>query len=473
MPRHTARQTDKGLWTQEDLTAALKAIRSGEISKNEAHKRFRIGRATLDRYLKSSRGGEALKISMKTKNMVFTEAEEEALARYAIECSRMFYGLTINELQRVAYQFAKANKRPCPSSWERDGCAGKDWALGFRSRRGLSLRTPENTSLARAAAFNPTNVGLFHTAYSSALARGSFQAANIWNLDETGVSTVTKPQRVITCRGERHVGCITSAERGVTVTMCACINAAGRALAPVLIYPRVRIQPHFARLAPPGSLALAQPTGWMTREIFPEVLEHFFDQMACSLEQPNILLFDNHSSHMTLEVVTLARQRGVIIVTFPAHCSHRMQPLDVGVFGPWKTYYAEAVQRWHQEHPGKILTIHEIEPLVTEAFGKAFTIPNIVNSFRAAGVWPVDANVFTDADFMSARPTAFDNPTNEEAARELEIPSTSGSRLINPEEIRPFPQIGRQAARGRGRAKRVPVVLTSTPEKNKLKKKKT
>ena len=51
------------------------------------------------------------------------------------------------------------------------------------------------------------------------LARGYFEAVNIWNLDEIGVSTVIKPQRVITPRGERQESCITSAEQGITVTI--------------------------------------------------------------------------------------------------------------------------------------------------------------------------------------------------------------------------------------------------------------
>ena len=141
-----------------------------------------------------------------------------------------------------------------------------------------------------------------------------------------------------------------------------------------------------------------------------------------------------------------------------------MQPLDVGVLGPWKTYYAEAVRQWHQTYPGKTLTIHEIEPLVTEAFGRAFTIPNIVNSFRATGMWPVNANVFTDADFISAQPTDFGHSTDEDTTRQSEMSSTSGLRVVSPQEIRPFPHTERRVTGGRGRAKRMPVVLFITGE---------
>lgn len=86
-----------------------------------------------------------------------------------------------------------------------------------------------------------------------------------------------------------------------------------------------------------------------------------------------------------------------MIVTLPAHCSHKLQPLDVGVLGPWKTYQAEAVRLWHQVHPGSTLTIHDMGELIDQAFGKAFTIPSIVNAFRRTGLWPVNRDVFADA----------------------------------------------------------------------------
>ena len=89
---------------------------------------------------------------------------------------------------------------------------------------------------------------------------------------------------------------------------------------------------------------------------------------------------------MTLDVVIKARERGVVIVTLPAHCSHRLQPLDISVLGPWKTYFADAVRRWHLEHPATPLTIHDLSPLVSDTFGKAFTIPSIANGFRKSGI---------------------------------------------------------------------------------------
>ena len=479
MPRQSKRRTSIGRFSEEDLNAAITGVREKRISKKEASKTYNIGRATLNRYLIRNPDDQRVKkISRSAAHTVFTAHEETDLAEYVRQCSKMYYGLTMKDLQHLAFSFGHANQKVMPASWMSNHMAGSDWAAGFRKRHDLSLRLPENTSVARAVAFNMTNVNLFHDALDAALTKAEFSAASVWNLDETCVSTVTKPTRVVSPRGERQVGQIVSSERGVTITMCACVNASGRALAPALIFPRARVLEHWGRNAPPESLILANPSGWMLSEIFPAVLDHFFNQMAASPDNPQLLVYDNHSSHITLEAVTLARSRGVVIVTLPAHCSHRMQPLDVGVLGPWKRYYADAVRKWHQAHPGATLTIHDVSELVNEAFGRAFSIPSIVNAFRVTGIWPPNRATFTDADYMGAAPTAAAEEKEGKLRTEKDVgndsipgPSTSEEHVtsyVSPKEVRPFPNANRRVGGGRGRQKRLPVVLTSSPQKDKI-----
>jgi hypothetical protein len=45
-----------------------------------------------------------------------------------------------------------------------------------------------------------------------------------------------------------------------------------------------------------------------------------------------LLLMDNHESH----VLIAARENGIILLTFPPHTSHKLQPLERCVFGPFK-----------------------------------------------------------------------------------------------------------------------------------------
>jgi hypothetical protein len=88
--------------------------------------------------------------------------------------------------------------------------------------------------------------------------------------------------------------------------------------------------------APTDSLGLSNKSGWMTGMLFVEVLRHRRSATNCSIENPILLLMDNHESHISIETIEFCRDNGITILTFPPHCSHKLQPLDVGVFEPFK-----------------------------------------------------------------------------------------------------------------------------------------
>lgn len=60
----------------------------------------------------------------------------------------------------------------------------------------------------------------------------------IYNLDESGITTVQKVPKIVSEKGAEQVGQVTSQERGELITICGVISASGRALPPVIIFPR-------------------------------------------------------------------------------------------------------------------------------------------------------------------------------------------------------------------------------------------
>ncbi|XP_074039970.1 uncharacterized protein [Leptinotarsa decemlineata] len=338
-----------GATSKEAMARAVRLILDENHSLRQAGEICGIKFQTLARYVKRAKNkpGENVRMEPNYANrQVFSEEDERMLAEYIITCSQMAYGLTTEGVKKLAYQFAIANNRRIPESWKANKIAGCEWLRSFRKRRGnLSIRQPEQCSLSRLTSFNEFNVKTFYSNLRSILEKNEKlkNPSRIYNLDETSTATVQKPKKVVAAKGVKQISHCTSGERGVLVTTCAIISASGNHIPPAMVYPRKNYKKRMILGAPPGTLGLANPSGWMTVELFVQVLEHFIEHSGSSKENPSLLIYDNHKSHISVEVVNLARNNGVSILTLPPHSSNKMQPLDLAVFGPFKAYYYSAI----------------------------------------------------------------------------------------------------------------------------------
>ena len=76
------------------------------------------------------------------------------------------------------------------------------------------------------------------------------------------------------------------------------------------------------------------------------------------------------------------------MLTIPPKTSHRLQPLEVSVFGPFKRNYNKAINNWMRTYPGKTLTIYEVLALVKEAQICALVQRNILSGLKSLKVGP-------------------------------------------------------------------------------------
>lgn len=211
------------------------------------------------------------------------------------------------------------------------------------------------------------------------------------------------------------MGTVTSAERGETVTAVVCVSAAGSYMPPMLIFPRKRMRQEFQTGLSPGSWAEVHPSGWINKSLFLSWFKKFIDFAKPSKTSPVLLLFDGQKSHTTnLDVIDLAREKGVILLCFPPHSSHRLQPLDVSFFRPLSKHYEDAVRKWLQNNPGRVVELFQIAALFGEAFIQSANMSTAIDGFKKSGAWPVDMNIFTEADFLSVDPTDIALSANKE-----------------------------------------------------------
>lgn len=385
-------------------TAVQKVLDGWSI--RAAAKNHNICHQTLKRYVAKLRNAqENAEIKYEpnyTIRKVFSDELEALLKEYIIKACKLHHGLTRTDVQKLAYQLAISNNLTFPAQWEKNKMAGEDWLNGFRRRHpSISIRKPEGTSLSRATAFNETNVKEFFDNLAQAYQRIKDISANdIYNLDETALTTVHNPPKVLGPKGQKQVGQITSGERGVLVTACCIINAAGQAVPPYLIFPRVNFKPHMLNGAPNGAGGNANKSGWVNSVIFIDILKHFVKFVKCTEDKPVLLIMDNHESHISIGSLEYAKRNGIILLTLPPHTSGKLQPLDKTVYKSLKTNYNIVCNEWMISNPSRTITIYDIAGLFGIAYLKAFSPENIINGFKYTGIWPINRHIFTEDDFL-------------------------------------------------------------------------
>lgn len=498
MPRVRKRTTERGI-SQELMERAVNLVIQEQRSIRSVAKDLDICHVSLSRYCKQQKeshkpGSTAVAptTGYKPHTRVFNDDQELLLETYLKSAADLYYGLTTRDVRKLAFECARRYYLKMPSKWSEMELAGVDWLDGFMKRhRSLSIRCPEATSLARAMNFNKPNVSRFFDNLASVLDANAIEPQNIYNVDETGVTTVQAPGKIIATKGRKQVGAITSAERGTLVTVCFAVSATGNSVPPMFIFPRKIYKDFFVRDGPVGCIGAANGSGWMQELQFITFIEHFHKHVRPSKEDKVLLLLDNHDSHLSISVIDFCRDNGIVLLSFPPHCSHRLQPLDKSVYGPFKKAINNASDAWMKNHPGQRMTIYDIPGLVRVALPQAGTPANIAAGFRSTGISPFNRDIFTELDYAPASVTdvqPLSETTTEDHQDEtdlamhqvegetvdlqddsrqelLAVPSTSQAGQFSPDTVRPLQKAVRRPTSTRGRKGKQSAVLTSTPAK--------
>lgn len=258
-------------WDREAMKSAITAVRNKEMGYKAASKTFSVPRATLKDYIKKGEGKSAEELIGKSigRKPVFSRELEAELVTYCKDMENHYYGLTLNDLRRMAFQLAIRNNVAHPFSFGKK-TAGRKWLRLFLQRHPtLSTRTPQSLSLARVQGFNEESVKLFFSILKPELDRIQFNPVKVFNVDETGITVVQhKVRKIVAMKGKKSVHKLSSAERGALVTIVMCMSASGTFVPPLMIFPRKLMKNELMDGAPPGSIGAANESGWITSDLF-------------------------------------------------------------------------------------------------------------------------------------------------------------------------------------------------------------
>lgn len=448
MPNVYKRKTNKGSWTEDDLSSAVSAIKNGSLSIRAASKRFKIPESTLRHRMKKN---DFTKRTLGPDGQLGLETEEK-LALHIIKLQSVGFAPTQKNVRMLAYNLAET--LGIKHTFNKDHkTAGKVWFSSFMRRHpNLSVRKAQGISRARTEGMNREEVKSYFDLLTSILTENNLldKPNCIWNCDEIGVQLNNEPGKVIAQKGSKDVHVVTSAEKGETVTIMACCNAEGQFLPPFCIFKGVYAKPQYIKDAPPGTvIKMRRESAYINSELFMEwISEHFIPRKSPG---KHLLILDGHASHMNCpNMLQKAYDNDIIILCLPSHTTHYLQPLDRVVFKPLKTYFKDACKKLVTSccGTGKI-SREDFGHLLNLSWPRAATVQLGVAAFRATGIHPLNIDVIPDYAYLlhcdqdvnqivpdptTLQPTltSVNNPVSENTEPPISIQSSQSNHLIPP-----------------------------------------
>ncbi|CAB3262426.1 unnamed protein product [Arctia plantaginis] len=392
MKRSQKRKRGSG-WSQTDLQNALDDIKNNRISERAAALKYNIPRRTLKNHIKS--GSVVKRLGRKA---VFTDTQEKELVERIKKFSNIGMPLTPKIIRKQAYLFCKRNNIKNPFS-DKKSTAGKKWLYNFLVlNKDISQRKAQFMNPARAQKLNKHIVDKHFKAI-----REIYDELNIdqhperlYNVDEKGCRlTIHRQKKVLAGRGSRRVHLIAQ-EHAENVTIAPCVNATGNAIPPMIVFKGKRLREEFLENLPAGSLVKMTPKGSMTTELFVEFIEHL-----AKYKSPGkcLLIFDGASSHLDYKIVDAAEKHDIVLYCLPSNTTHELQPLDKSVNKSFEHFWDEEVLLFIYQNPQKNLTKARFNKIFTRVWAKCMTHSNIINGFRATGLYPWDPSSIPEEAF--------------------------------------------------------------------------
>jgi hypothetical protein len=135
---------------------------------------------------------------------------------------------------------------------------------------------------------------------------------------------------------------------------------------------------------------VSSDSGFTSDKIAVEYLRHYIQHSDAGFDAEwKLMLMNNHGSHVTPEFIALVNENHIRPFPFIPHLTHCMQPLDVGVFGPYKHWHTKAIVKAVSQSFIEYSLSHFLNDL-TKIRNNTFKKDTIRGAFAQSGMWPFD-----------------------------------------------------------------------------------
>lgn len=300
-----------------------------------------------------------------------------SLLAYGIEPSR---GVVFNAIVNLKRTQNPENNAPT-----------QRWFRTWWKSNNLHKITTKPLAVVQFTAGQEMDIRAWFVGYRQAL--GALQIKNeknIVNFDEAGF-------RVGCMRGHKILAPVdvlefyaTSPENLKSITIFESIDAAGNYPPP----PLILVEGHEIMMdlslegLPNGTRIIPSENGVTSDNIAIVFLEHYIEHSDSGPEADwKLMLMDNRESHCTPEFIALANENHIRPYPLIPHLTHCMQPLDVGVFQPYKHWHDMAIQDALLES-NIAYTLPRYLGDLPSIRDNTFKESTIRHAFEKSGMWP-------------------------------------------------------------------------------------
>ena len=197
--------------------------------------------------------------------------------------------------------------------------------------------------------------------------------------------------------------------------------------------------------------------GFTTDEITLQWLDHFIESTSQGPSSPMIiLLMDNHGSHTKLSFLQKCVDNNILPYPLLPHLTHCMQPLDVGIFCPYKHWHDVAI-RSSISQLNVEYGIREFLQSLPSVRDKTFKKSTIKSAWKKSGMWPISTKACLKELQRFKPPTTTPDQENS-SFRPTDLQSLE-DRLIGPQGF-----ISKRAKSGSRASKREAEELVSATQ---------
>ena len=393
----------------KDLQAAVEAYKNDpELSYRAAAKIHKVSYQSVINHCSDEKKYSPDCYEARQK---LSPVEESVLAVHCIRAYESGLPLTIQYLNELANELLRSKGM--------NDTVGVNWHTSFFKRHPeVKSKYSRPINKARVDAEDPDNFIEWFRRFHETRTKWGITDPDTYNMDETGSSMgLEQASKVILPSEEKEAWAKQDGNlEWATLIVAIRATTGGPDIPPFLITKGKHVLKDIAPLILKHRATTAvSDSGWSNDELGLRWIEHF-DKFTrpCTQGAYRLLILDGHGSHKSLAFTQYAHENKIVLLYLPAHSTHRLQPLDVAIFGPLSTYYSKSVKQFSR-YNGIGVSKREWVEWIQEAWVQATSDSNIQSAWAATGLVPFNPDrvllQLKQVKRYTARPTTQEQPS--------------------------------------------------------------